>query len=205
MGRLRLANPPCVVIGASAGGLHAFNRLLPRLDPALRASVIIVSHSGSDDMAGFCELLGQACRLPVQEAKERNLPEPGTVHVAPSGYHLLLEPDGRFALSVDPKVGFSRPSIDVLFESAAEALGSALIGVILSGANSDGAQGLRCIRGRGGVAIVQDPAEAEVDSMPRAALETSGADYCLRLDEIAEMLNRLCAGTGDETKDPFRR
>lgn len=182
-----------VVAGASAGGLHALNRLLPLLRPDLPVPVVVVSHSGSQDMRVFCELLAQGSALPVVEATERCRPKPGTVYVAPSGYHLLIEQPGRFALSIDPKIGFSRPSIDVLFESAADVWDAGLIGVILSGANSDGANGMKTIRGRGGIAIVQDPAGAEADAMPAAALATAGADYCVALDAIAPLINRLCA------------
>ena len=107
----------------------------------------------------------------------RTRPRAGHVYVAPSGYHLLLD-DGRFVLSVDPRVGFARPSIDVLFESAAAARGARTVGVIMTGANSDGAAGLKRVRERGGLAVVQAPADAEVDLMPVAALDQAGADHC---------------------------
>jgi two-component system chemotaxis response regulator CheB len=114
------------------------------------------------------------------------------VHVAPAGYHLLVENDRHFALSVDEHVRYSRPSIDVMFGSATDVYGESLIGVVLTGANSDGAEGLARIRRRGGTAVVQAPESAEAAAMPRAALESAGADHCLPLEAIAPLLNRLC-------------
>ncbi|HUD41952.1 MAG TPA: chemotaxis protein CheB [Dokdonella sp.] len=181
-----------IVVGTSAGGLRALHVLLRGLDRALPVPTVIVSHTGSSDMGIFCELLAHYSRLPVEEARERVRPRPGVVYVAPSGYHLLVERSGRFALSIDAKVGFSRPSIDVLFESAAETWGSGLVAVILTGANHDGAAGLCRVRACGGVAIVQDPATAEAAAMPEGALALAGADHCLPLEAIAPLLNRMC-------------
>lgn len=196
--------PQCIAIGASAGGLSALKILLPRLSHRFGASIVIVNHTGSSDMTTFCDVLSEQCALTVSEARERTVPQPGSIHVAPGGYHLLVEADHRFAFSVDSKIGFSRPSIDVFFESAAEAYGPALAAVVLSGANSDGAAGLSRVRQLGGLAIVQDPREAEVDAMPRAALEIAGADHCLGLEAMASLLNSLCAGAVDESQDPLR-
>jgi len=181
-----------VAIGCSAGGMQALRRVLPHLDPGLPVPVVVVSHTGSEDVATLCELLESSSALPVREAVERTQATGGVVHVAPSGYHLLLEHDGRFALSVDERVTFARPSIDVFLEAAADAIGSGLVGVILTGANSDGAKGLRRVRLHGGIAIVQEPSEAQAAAMPIAALEMAGADHCLRLDDIPPLLNRLC-------------
>lgn len=181
-----------VVVGCSAGGLRALQRLLAGLDAALPVPVIVVCHTGSDDVALLCELLGRHSRLPVVEARKRNAPRPATVHLASSGYHLLIEKDRRFSINVDPKVCFVRPAIDVLFQSAASAYGAGLVAVVMTGANEDGAAGLKAVRERGGYAIVQDPAEAEAAEMPRAALEAAGADRVLGLDEIGPVLNCLC-------------
>ena len=181
-----------VVMGCSAGGMNALRVVLAGLSDAFAVPVIVVCHTGSDDVATFCDLISAATGLPVVEAREREQPVPGVVHVAPSGYHLLIERDGRFALSVDERVAFSRPAIDVLFDTAAVAFGDSLVAVVMTGANSDGAAGLKRIRARGGIAIVQDPADAYAAAMPIAALETAGADYCVPLDEIAPLLNRLC-------------
>lgn len=154
--------------------------------------MVIVCHSGSEDMRVFCELLQGRSGLPVQEAEERMLPAPGHIYVAPSGYHLLIEHDGRFALSVDPRVAFSRPSIDVLFESAAAVWRERLLAVLLTGANADGAEGSARVRSCGGRLVVQDPETAQVPAMPAAALELAGADHCLALADIPTLLELLC-------------
>lgn len=181
-----------VVLGCSAGGLRALHVLLSGLAANLPLPLAAVCHTGSEDVSLLCELLARSSTLPVQEASERCAPKPGQIYIAPSGYHLLLGVDGRFALSVDARVGYARPSIDVLFQSAAEACRGRLIGVVMTGANSDGAEGLQQIRRRGGVGIVQRPDDAEASAMPSAALELAGADHCLPLEQIAGLLNRLC-------------
>lgn len=187
-----MTSPRAIAIGCSAGGLGALELLLRDIDPAISATVLVCCHTGSSNVGLMCELLARHTRLPVCEAAEREYARPGTVYVAPSGYHLLIERDERFALSVDPKVNFSRPSIDVFFASAADAYRQNLIGIVLTGANQDGARGLVDIRKQGGLAIVQDPAHAEVAVMPKAALDIAGADHCLPLDAMASLLNRLC-------------
>lgn len=184
--------PEAVVMGCSAGGMNALRAVLAGLHASFPLPIVVVCHTGSEDVTTFCDLIGAGSPLPVKEAREREHPRRGVVHVAPSGYHLLLERGGRFSLSVDERVAFARPAIDVLFETAAAAYGSALVGVVMTGANNDGAAGLKRIRERGGIAIVQDPDEAHAAAMPRAAIEIAGADYCLPLDDIAPLLNRLC-------------
>ncbi|WP_454918895.1 chemotaxis protein CheB [Xanthobacter sediminis] len=179
-----------VVIGASAGGPGALHRLLARLDPDLPAAVVVVVHVGADGRDLLPEVLAQRSALPVSLARERMEVAPGRVHVAPGGYHLLIEPDRHFSLSVDPKVCFSRPSIDVLFETAARAYRSSVIGVVLTGASGDGAAGLAQIRQAGGLALVQAPEDAEVPTMPQAALERAGADVCAPLEALAAHINR---------------
>lgn len=181
-----------VAIGCSAGGLYALQVVLGGLAPNLPAAVVIVNHTGSSDVQMICDLLAPYSHLPVVEATERCELRSGVVHVAPSGYHLLIGKDRHFELSLDPKVCFVRPSIDVLFESAADVYGSNLVGVILTGANHDGAQGLQRIRRLGGIGIVQDPTEAQAPVMPQTALELAGADHCLPLARIALQINRLC-------------
>ncbi|MCL7714767.1 chemotaxis protein CheB [Stenotrophomonas mori] len=184
--------PRAVVVGCSAGGLAALQQLLGGLARPLPAPMVVVCHSGSEDMRLFCELLAARSGLPVGEAEERCVPQPGHVYVAPSGYHLLFERDRRFALSVDPRVAFSRPSVDVLFESAAEAWHDRLLAVLLTGANADGAQGCRRIRAAGGRVIVEDPRTAQAPAMPAATLELAGADHCLPLADIPALLESLC-------------
>jgi two-component system chemotaxis response regulator CheB len=187
-----MTTPRAIVIGCSAGGLTALQRLLPGIDPRLGVPVVICSHTGSADVTILVDLLGRHATLPVVEAGERSPADPGVVHVAPSGYHLLVEPNFHFSLSVDAKVAYARPSIDVLFETAADAWRDGLIAVLLTGANSDGAQGLVAVRRAGGYAIVQDPLTAEANAMPLAGLEAAGADACLPIDAIATRLNELC-------------
>lgn len=186
-----MTRPEAIAIGCSKGGFNALKLLLGGLDPRLSQTLLVCCHtaSGPGILSG---LLASHSPLPVIEASERQLAQAGTVYVAPGGYHLLLEHDRHFALSVDEHVCFSRPSIDVLFGSLADVYHAALIGVVLTGANHDGADGLVQIRARGGIAIVQTPASAEAATMPRAALDTAGADYCLPLEQIAPLLNRLC-------------
>lgn len=181
-----------IVMGCSAGGFTALQRVLPLLDPRLSVPVVVCSHTGSADVSLMVELLGQVSSLPLAEARERAPVLGGMVHVAPSGYHLLVEGDLRFSLSVDERVSFARPSIDVLFETAADAWRERVIGVLMTGANSDGAHGLAAIRRAGGHAIVQDPDDAESKAMPLAGLRIAGADACLPLDAIAATLNELC-------------
>ncbi len=192
MSEVRHAPVEAIVVGCSAGGLRALQRLLADLRPALPVPVIVVCHTGSEDVGLLCELLSRHSSMPVIEARERTEPARGVVHIAPSGYHLLMERDRSFSLSVDPKVCFVRPAIDVLFESAADAYGTGLAGVVMTGANEDGAAGLRTLRQHGGIALVQDPAEAEAAEMPRAALALAGADHVLPLPELGPMLNQLC-------------
>lgn len=181
-----------VVVGCSSGGVHALGTLLQGLAPNLPCPVIMVCHTGSEDAEMLRSVLSLKSALPVQEAEERHAPVPGTAYLAPSGYHLMLEADGHFALSVDARVCYSRPSIDVLFESAAAVHAERLIGVVLTGANDDGAQGLKAIRDAGGIGIVQLPAEAAAATMPEAAIRIAGADHILPLAGIAPFLNRLC-------------
>lgn len=181
-----------IVVGCSAGALRALTTILSRLTAPLPLPVVVVCHTASEDMSGLCALLQRSSGLPVVECEERQTPLPGRIYIAPSGYHLLLESPCRFALSVDQRVEFARPSINVLFESAADSIGSAVIAVVLTGANSDGAAGLRRIRQRGGLAIVQDPASAEAAAMPTAALDVAGADHVVALEAIAPLLEQLC-------------
>ena len=182
-----------VVLGCSTGGLRALSTLLAALRPDLAVPVIVVCHrSQDDDDALFVELLARHSALPVGEAGEREPARPGRVHVAPSGYHLLLEADGRFMLSVDPRVRHVRPSVDVLFASAAEVHGAGLLAAVLTGANDDGADGLLVVRRHRGYAVVQDPAEAVAPQMPQAALKRAGADAVMGLVHLAALINERC-------------
>jgi two-component system chemotaxis response regulator CheB len=181
-----------VVMGASWGGLVALERVLDGLPDDFGAAVAIAQHRSPDGHSeGLAPLLGAHSRMPVVDADDKQPIEPGTVYLAPSDYHLYVEDDG-FALSMDEAVLFSRPSIDVLFESASEVYRDRVVGVVLTGANEDGATGLLRIRRRGGHAIVQNPVEAERSEMPRAAISIAEPDQILALDAIAPTLVKLC-------------
>ena len=182
-----------VAIGASWGGLHAIGTVLEGLGPGFGTPIVIAQHrSASDDVALLPELLAKRSGLPVSDGNDKDALVPGQAIVAPAGYHLLVE-DGCVELSCEDLVQFSRPSIDVLFESVAEEYGPRAIGVILTGANADGAHGLAEIARRGGHTIVQDPATSERPEMPAAALRAMTPDEVLGLDEIAPHLHALCA------------
>ena len=182
-----------VVIGCSTGGLHALSTIFAALRPDLAVPVIAVCHRGQDDDGLLLvELLARHSRLPVCEAEERQPARPGIVHLAPSGYHLLLEADGTFMLSTDVRVRYVRPAVDVLFQTAADVHRQGLLAAVLTGANDDGADGLLAVRRRGGWALVQDPDEAEAPQMPQAALRRAGADAVLNLAGIARTINERC-------------
>jgi len=185
-----------VVIGASAGGIDALAEILPRLPKTYPLPIIIVLHVPSDQPSYLSELFKSKTALRVKEADEKEVIQPGTIYFAPPGYHLLVERDLTFSLSQEDPVQYSRPSIDVLFESAAEAFGCHLIGVLLTGANQDGALGLKRIQESGGLAMIQDPATAQVRVMPEAGCALlSGSDVqILSLDEIVRLLLKFKTG-----------
>jgi two-component system chemotaxis response regulator CheB len=180
-----------VVVGASAGGLSALQAILALLPADFRMPILIVQHRWptQDDLIAFT--LNECCRLKVKEADQNEFVQRGHVYIAPANYHLLVERDRSLSLSIDEKVCYSRPSIDVLFETAADVYRAALIGVLLTGANHDGTAGLRKIKQRGGLTIAQDPATAEVATMPHSAIQKQVVDKVLSLGEIASCLAQL--------------
>jgi two-component system chemotaxis response regulator CheB len=179
-----------VVVGSSLGGFDALKVLLGGLPLGLSAPVVIVQHQGGDGGA-LAPLLQRYAALPVRDAEDKDDIQAGHVYVAPAGYHLLVE-QGSFALSTEAPVLYARPSIDVTFESAAEAYGSGVLGVVLTGAGRDGASGLARIKQRGGRAIVQDPTTAQRRDMPDAALASVTVDWVAPLAEIAPKIVALC-------------
>jgi two-component system chemotaxis response regulator CheB len=182
-----------IVMGASWGGLRATELVLGALPGSFPTPIAIAQHRAVDSGSGaLSRMLSLRSGLDVCEAGDKDPIEPGRVYLAPPDYHLLVEEDG-FALSTDVMVQHSRPSIDVLFESAADVYGDRLIGVVLTGANADGAEGLVRVKRRGGVTIVQDPETAERREMPEAAIATGAADHVLALDAIAPRLMELAA------------
>lgn len=180
-----------VAIGASAGGLEAVGRILEALPADYDRVVIVVQHIAPNANDTLPRRFQRQCRLPVREAEDKEPLLPGIVFIAPADFHLMVEPELRFSLSREERVNYSRPSIDVLMETAAEAFCSGLTGVILTGASVDGAAGLAAIKRLGGRTIVQSPDSAEVDIMPRAALAACAVDAVLALDEIGPFLARL--------------
>jgi two-component system, chemotaxis family, protein-glutamate methylesterase/glutaminase len=182
-----------VVVGASRGGLRALEVLLSEMYGEFNMPVIIVQHRGKDIETGLCTYLRSKSALPVSEPEDKEPIRPGNVYLAPRDYHLLIE-DKSFALSVEPPVSFARPSIDVLFESAAQEYQERVIGVILTGSNGDGARGMAAIKQHGGITIVEDPNTAAHREMPDAALARMQPDWVLTLGEIGPKLRALCNG-----------
>lgn len=180
-----------VVIGASAGGVQALLTLLPALPADFPWPVLIVVHVPPEHDHGLAALFEARCAMRVHEAEDKQVPEPGAIYFAPANYHLLVEPDGSMALSADDPVNHSRPSIDVLLETAADALRRRLIAILLTGANQDGAEGLRAVARTGGTAIVEDPATARVPTMPAAGLALCPGATRVAIDAIAPLLLRL--------------
>lgn len=177
-----------VVIGASAGGVGALGELLPQLPADFPAAVLVVLHVPPGRPSLLATILSARCPMPVREAEDKEPLLPGTILVAPPDYHLLVDEGPSVALSVDPPVGWSRPSIDVLFETAADVFGADLTGIVLSGASDDGAAGLAAITAAGGRAFVQAPDEAEVATMPAAALARVPAATALPVAGIVREL-----------------
>lgn len=182
-----------IAIGASAGAIHALMRILPALPPGFALPVLVVVHVPPGRKSELAALFAGKCRIPVREAEDKDPVAPGTVIFAPPDYHMMVEAGGGISLSTDDPVFFSRPSIDVLLESAADAYGRGLTGVILTGANEDGAKGLKAVAAAGGVAIVQDPATAYARAMPEAALERCPRAHVLSLDGIVASLLEAAA------------
>lgn len=180
-----------VAIGASAGGVEALCRLLPALPASTRAAVFVVLHLPRDRPSLLASIFQARCALPVLEAQDKEPVAPGTVYVAPPDYHLLVDEGPRIALSTDVPVNFSRPAIDVLFESAADLYRERLLAVVLTGANHDGAAGLAAVQQRGGVAVVQEPESAQVALMPAAALLRNPTSLVMSIGEICVLLATL--------------
>ncbi len=180
-----------VVVGASAGAIEVLGRLLPAFRGTTPLSVICVVHIPADRESLLVSIFENRCALKTVEPNDKQAIEPAHLYFAPPGYHLLVERQQVFSLSVDPPVHYSRPSVDMLFESAADAFGNQVAGVVLTGANRDGAEGLRTIIDHGGLAIVQDPQTAEATMMPQSAKELCPEAYMLSLAQMAELFQRL--------------
>ncbi len=190
-----------IVIGGSSGALEALAVVLPALPAAAAVPIVIVVHLPPDRPSHLTTVLGGRTVLPVREAEDKEPLAPGVIYVGPPNYHLLIERGGTLALSADDLLHFSRPSIDVLFESAADAYGPRLTGVVLSGANADGADGLATIRRAGGLAIAQAPDQALVRTMPEAAVARARPEYVLDVPQMAELIARITVSRTPRTSD----
>jgi len=189
-----------VVVGASAGGVQALGQLLPRLPEHFAPAMVIVLHQPADSSGVLAEMFDAKCSLPVRLAEDKQPLVGGTVLFAPPGYHTLIEGDSTIALSLDPPEHYSRPSIDVLFESAAWGLRERALGILLTGASVDGAAGLRLIQRAGGAAWVQDPATAVSDLMPKSALDLGVPAQVLSLEQMSRRLAHMAARYSDATR-----
>ncbi|MBV1873481.1 MAG: chemotaxis protein CheB [Gammaproteobacteria bacterium] len=194
-----------VIIGTSWGGLDALDRLLSKLPVNFLMPILIVQHRHrlSDNHLNI--FLDKRCALHVKEAQDKEKIIPATVYIAPANYHLLVERDFSLSLSAEAPINYSRPSIDLLFETAAEAFHEKTIGIVLTGANSDGAQGMKLIKEYGGFTMVQLPETAEAPAMPKAVIELVDVDFIATIDDIAQSLIELNTGTTifkSKTKSP---
>lgn len=180
-----------VVIGASAGGVGALMEILPALPRGYRLPIIVVLHVRSGRHNQLVDVFQQKLAITVREAGDKEDIIPGSLYFAPAGYHLLIENDRSFSLSCDAPLHFARPAIDVTMETAADAYGARLAGILLTGANEDGAAGMAAIGKAGGLTIVQDPREAEVDVMPQEAINLRAPDLILPLEQIKRLLPML--------------
>lgn len=183
-----------MVIGVSAGGLKALSTVLPSLGPELPLPVFLVQHMSPASDSYLVEHFRKICQVKVKFAEDKEMPEQSVIYIAPPDYHLLIEADYSLALSVENRVNYSRPSIDVLFETAAETYLDSLIGVIMTGANADGSKGLLRVKECGGTTVVQSPRTAEAPVMPQSAIDVGGGDHIVALDQLGTFLNMMATG-----------
>lgn len=186
-------NIPCevLVFGGSAGSLEVLLKILVKLKSPLAFAILIVMHRKNSHDSTLIELMASKTSIPVKEVEDKDPLEAGSIYVAPADYHLLIEDKHTFSLDASEKVNFSRPSIDVTFESVAEIFGKSAIAVLLSGANSDGTAGLAAIKQNGGTTVTQDPTTAQVPFMPQHAMQEIPIDYVLNPEEMPEFINSL--------------
>ncbi|MFD7296409.1 chemotaxis protein CheB [Streptomyces sp. NPDC059897] len=203
-------NPPdddrgpwaAVLIASSAGGIQGLGTLLGGLTPALPVPVLVAQHLKRSRETHIVAVLSRATLLSVKLAEHGERPQAATVYIAPPDRHLCVADDGTLALTQEDRVNFARPAADPLFESAAKAYGSGVIGCVLTGSDSDGARGIEAVKSHGGTVIVQDPETAEFRGMPKAAISTGKVDFVLPLTAMGPALTRLVqpdTGTDDDT------
>lgn len=184
-----IQNCEMLIFGGSAGSLEVLVQILPRLKPVRKFAIVIVLHRKSAEDTTLENLIAMKTDIPVAKIEDKEFLKPGTIFIAPSDYHLLFEKTGHIALDVSEKVHYSRPSIDVTFESAAIAFGSKCTAILLSGANADGTEGLKLIAKVGGTVIVQDPSTAVMPFMPESAIAALTPNYILNIHEIINFVN----------------
>ncbi|WP_460972502.1 chemotaxis protein CheB [Spirosoma migulaei] len=180
-----------VLIGGSTGSIDVLLKLLPALKPSLSFALIIILHRKNTADSTLANLFSLKTSLPLKEVDDKDVIEPGAIYLAPADYHLLIEQDGTFSLDDSEKVNYSRPSIDVTFESAADVYGPSLVGILLSGANADGTNGLNAIKRAGGMSVVQQPETAQVAFMPQQAILSAPVDYVLDIEGLISFVNAL--------------
>jgi len=180
-----------IVIGGSAGSLHVILYILAHLRADLTIPIVIILHRKNDSDSSLSQLMGLRTNLPVKEADDKEAILPGNVYLAPADYHLLIETDKNFSLDDSEKINFSRPSIDVTFQTAAEAYGEGVTAILLSGANSDGVEGLAIIKSLKGTITVQDPKTAQVPYMPQQAIDAMPIDQILTVEQLPVFINNL--------------
>jgi two-component system chemotaxis response regulator CheB len=190
-----------IAIGTSAGGVEALSVLLPALPSTYAGAVFIVQHLPRERSSLLVDIFGPKCALRVREAEDKEMVAPGTVYFAPPDYHLLVDNGPQLALSVDEPVNFSRPSIDVLFESAADVYGARLLGVILTGASLDGAAGLEAVHRCGGITCVQEPSTAHASLMAESAIRRTPVHHVLNLNDLAKLLQRVTTAGGPAAEE----
>jgi two-component system chemotaxis response regulator CheB len=184
-------SPGIIAVGTSAGGIEILSRILPCIPNESKSTVLIVQHLSADSDSSFLRMMNKICRVRVKEACATEELKPGIVYFAPPDYHLLVESDGTFSLSSDEKVNYSRPSIDLLFETAAEAFGKNVTGILMTGANRDGSRGLQRIQQLGGKTIVQESSDAQFPEMPSSALKLIKPDKILSVKELLEFFSKI--------------
>ena len=185
--------------------MEALSIIIPGLPAKFPVPIVVIQHISPHSDNYMTRYLDTLSAIRVKEVDEKEKIQPGIVYTAPPNYHVLLEEDETFSLSVEERINFARPSIDVFFESASDVYGARLVGIILTGANKDGSKGLKLIKEKGGLAIVQDPKTAEVDGMPRAAIEATEVDYILTLEEIGPFLVKLGNQTFGVPNEPLKQ
>ncbi|RZA00160.1 MAG: chemotaxis protein CheB [Sphingobacteriaceae bacterium] len=186
----RWHNSDIVLLGGSAGSFKLFYQIVKSLDPNLNKAVVLIMHRKKNFFSEIEKLFAQNARIPLKEVSDKDELKINTIYIAPANYHTLIERGSYFSLDVSDAVWYSKPSIDVTFESAADIFGKRCTAILFSGANQDGAEGLLKLRNNGGLAIVQDPNDAEIDEMPLSAIKNGAAEYILSTEDILELITQ---------------